>query len=70
MSTVAAAVVVVAVGAVLAYLGFQLAGFGVVALSGGESLVGVLSLALGIALILAPVAVLVSQVRSMLRRRG
>ena len=68
--TVLAVVVAVGVGAAMAYLGFLLASFGVYAFSEGETLLGVLAILLGVALVSAPVAVLVSQVRAMFRRRG
>ena len=68
--TVLAVVVAVGVGAAMAYLGFLLASFGVYAFSEGETLLGVLAIILGVVLFSAPVAVLVSQVRAMFRRRG
>ena len=68
--TVLAVVVAVGVGAAMAYLGFLLASFGVYAVSEGETLLGVLAILLGVALVSAPAAVLVSQVRAMFRRRG
>lgn len=68
--TVLAVVLAVAIGIAMAYLGFMLASFGVYAFSEGESLLGVLAMIVGAALFSVPVAVLVSQIRSMFRRRG
>jgi len=68
ISTVAAVVVAVAIGAAMAYLGFRLASFGVYAISEAELLLGVLAFVAGAVLIGIPVAVLTSQVVAMLRR--
>lgn len=70
ISSAAAVVIAVGIGAAMAYLGFRLASFGAYAFSEGEPLLGVLAMVLGIALIGVPVVVLVSQVRAMFQRRG
>jgi len=69
ISTLAAVIVAVAIGAALAYLGFRLASFGVYAFSEDELLLGVLTFVAGSVLIGIPVAVLTSQVVALLRRR-
>lgn len=63
-------IVVVAIGAAMAFLGFRLAAFGAYALSEDDLFLGIASLVVGVILVLAPVVVLVSQVRSGFRRRG
>jgi biotin transporter BioY len=69
ISTVAAVIVAVAIGAAMAYFGFRLASFGVYAFSEDELLLGVLAFVAGCVLIGLPVAVLTSQVVALLRRR-
>ena len=68
ISTVAAVIVAVVIGAAMAYLGFRLASFGVYAFSENEFLLGVLAFVAGSVLIGIPVAVLTSQVVALLRR--
>ncbi|GAB2753074.1 hypothetical protein [Nocardioides pakistanensis] len=70
IGTGVAAVVAVVLGAALLYLGITMVRFGIYAIDEGETFIGVASLVLGTALGAVPVAVLVSQVRAMLRRRG
>jgi hypothetical protein len=70
ISTVAAVIITVGLGVVMAYFGVLLAGFGVYAISQGEALLGILALVFGVVLVSIPVAILFSQLRAMLRRRG
>ncbi len=70
ISTVAAVIITVGLGVVLAYFGVSLAGFGAYAVSHGEVLLGSLAFVFGVVLVGIPVAILVSQLRAMLRRRG
>jgi hypothetical protein len=63
-------VVAVAIGAAMAYLGFLLVGVGAHALDEGNVLLGLAALLVGVVLVGLPVAVLVSQLRSVLRRHG
>lgn len=63
-------VVAVAIGLVMAYLGFLLANAGAYALTHGNALLGVLALIVGIGLLGIPVVVLVSQLLAVYRRRG
>lgn len=54
----------------MAYLGIRLGGIGAYVLTEGEVLLGTGTLLIGIALIGVPVAILVSQLRAVFRRRG
>jgi hypothetical protein len=54
----------------MAYLGFLLAGVGTHALDEGNVLLGLAAVVVGVVLVGLPVAVLVSQLRSVLRRHG
>jgi hypothetical protein len=67
---VASAIVVVGVGGLLAYLGVSLSLLGADALGEGEMFLGLASLVLGLLFVAGPAAVVLSQVRAMLRRRG
>lgn len=70
ISPVASTIMVVGIGGVLVYLGVALGSFGVYALREGEMLLGLAVLVVSILFVAGPVAVIVSQVRAMLRRRG
>ena len=69
ISTVAAVIITIGLGVAMAYFGFVLTGFGVYAFREGETLIGIVSVLFGIVLLATPVAVLVSQVLAMYRRR-
>lgn len=69
ISSVTAVIITVGLGIAMAYFGFMLTGFGVYAFSEGEILIGLVTVLFGIALLAIPVAVLVSQVLAMYRRR-
>lgn len=69
ISTAAAVIVTVGLGIVMAYLGAALTGVGVRAFVEGEYLIGVLSVAFGLALLAIPIAVLMSQLKTLFRRR-
>lgn len=70
ISSVAAVVITVGLGIVMLYFGIALASFGFYAFSRDEVLIGALSLLLGGVLVSIPGAIIVSQVRSLFRRRG
>jgi biotin transporter BioY len=70
IGTVAAVIITVGLGVVMLYLGITLAAFGFHAFSEDEVLIGALALLLGGVLVSIPGAVVVSQVRAYLRRRG
>ena len=70
ISTVAAVILAVAIGAGLLYVGVRLATIGVEAINKDSVLLGLVALLVGVVLIGIPVAVLASQLRSVMRRRG
>jgi biotin transporter BioY len=70
IGTVAAVIITVGLGVVMLYFGITLAAFGFYAFSEDEVLIGALALLLGGVLVSIPGAVVVSQVRAFLRRRG
>lgn len=70
ISSVAGVIVAVAIGAVMAYLGFLLASVGAYALTKGNPLLGVVALVVGVVLIGVPIVALVSLLRSAYRRHG
>lgn len=70
ISTVAAVILAVAIGAGLLYVGVRLATIGVEAISKDSVLLGLAALLVGVVLIGIPMAVLASQLRSVMRRRG
>lgn len=69
ISSVAAVILAVAIGAGLLYVGFRLAIVGVEAISKDSVLLGLAALLVGVILIGIPLAVLASQARSVMRRR-
>jgi hypothetical protein len=66
ISTTASTIVTIAIGAVVAYLGFSLIRFGAYALGEGETFIGISTLVVGGVLIGGVVAVIVSQLRAWL----
>ena len=70
VSTVAAVILAVAIGAGMLYVGVRLATIGVEVISKDSVLLGLAALLVGVVLIGIPVAVLASQLRSVMRRRG
>jgi biotin transporter BioY len=70
ISTIAAVVITVGLGVVLLYFGISLAAFGFYAFSENELVIGTLALLLAGVMVSIPGAVIVSQVRAHLRRRG
>lgn len=62
-------VMVIGIGVVVGYLGVSLLLLAVVAFDKGEILVGIAALGFGIVLVAGPVAVIVSQIRAILRQR-
>jgi biotin transporter BioY len=70
ISTIAAVVITVGLGVVLLYFGISLAAFGFYAFSENELVIGTLALLLAGVMVSIPGAVIVSQVRAYLRRRG
>lgn len=70
ISSVAGVAAAVAIGAVMAYLGFLLARVGAYALTQGSPFLGVVALVVGVVLIGVPVVALVSLLRSAYRRHG
>lgn len=69
ISTTASVIVAVAVGAVMVYLGVSLVLFGLYAFGEGSVAVGVVAILLGSLLVAGPVAVVISQLRALLRGR-
>ncbi len=69
LSTIAATVFTVALGVVMIYLGLGLVAVSVAAFTTGELVLAVGAGLVGFALVFIPVAILVSQVRAMLRSR-
>ena len=69
ISKVPAVIITVGLGIAMAYFGVRLGAFGVYAMDEGEVLVGLVALLFGVVLLGIPVAVLVSQVLAMFRRR-
>lgn len=69
ISTTASTIVTIAIGAVVAYLGFSLIRFGAYALGEGETFIGISTLVVGGVLIGAVVTVIVSQLRAWLSGR-
>lgn len=69
ISTTASTIVTIAIGAVVAYLGFSLIRFGAYALGEGETFIGISTLVVGGVLIGGVVTVIVSQLRAWLRGR-
>lgn len=70
VGTTASMIMVIAVGAVVAYLGFTMVRFGLYAFGEGEALIAVGSLAIGAVFLAGVTAVVVSQVRAWLRGRS
>jgi hypothetical protein len=70
ISTVAAAIMVVAIGVVVVYFGLGMLNMGLYAFTQGEVLLGIVSVLFGTALAVGPVVVLVSQLRALRRDRG
>jgi biotin transporter BioY len=70
ISMIAAVIITVGLGVVMLYFGISLAAFGFYAFTEDEVLIGALALLLGGVLVSIPGAVVVSQVRAYLRRRG
>ena len=68
ISTVAAASLAVAIGAGMLYVGFRLATIGVEAISKDSVLLGLAALLVGVVVLGIPLAVLASQLRSVMRR--
>lgn len=68
ISTVAGTIVVLAIGVVVVYFGLGMVNLGLYAFTRGEVLLGAVACIFGSALVLGPVAVLVSQMRA--TRRG
>lgn len=66
ISTTASTIVTIAIGAVVAYLGFSLIRFGAYALGEGETFIGISTLVVGGVFIGGVVAVIVSQLRAWL----
>jgi hypothetical protein len=66
ISTTASTIVTIAIGAVVAYLGFSLIRFGAYALGEGETFIGISTLVVGGVLIGGVVTVIVSQLRAWL----
>jgi hypothetical protein len=69
ISTTASTIVTIAIGAVVAYLGFSLIRFGAYALGEGETFIGISTLVVGGVLIGGVVTVIVSQLRAWLSGR-
>jgi hypothetical protein len=67
ISTTASMIMTIAIGAVVAYLGFSLVRFGLYALGEGESFIGVATLVIGGVLLAGVLAVVVSQLRAWMR---
>ena len=68
ISTVAAVILAVAIGAGILYVGVRLATIGVEAIGKDSVLLGLAALLVGVVLIGIPLVVLASQLRSMMRR--
>lgn len=69
-TTVAAVILAITIGVGLVYIGVRLAMIGTEAISKDSVLLGVAALVLGVVVGALPVIVLVSQLRSVMRRRG
>lgn len=69
ISTTASTIVTIAIGAVVAYLGFSLIRFGAYALGEGETFIGISTLVVGGVFIAGVVSVIVSQFRAWLSGR-
>lgn len=69
IGTVAATIMVVAVGVVVVYFGLGLVNVGLYAFTQGEVLLGIVSVLFGAALVVGPVVVLISQLRGMKQSR-
>ena len=68
ISTVAAVILAVAIGAGMLYVGFRLATIGVEAISKDSVLLGLAALLVGVVVLGIPLAVLASQLRSVMKR--
>lgn len=62
-------IMVIGIGVVVGYLGISILFLAVQAFDKGETLIGLAALALGAVLVAGPVAVVVSQIRSILHKR-
>lgn len=70
VSTVVAVILAVAIGLAMSFFGVSLVTYGAYALNEGEALIGVLAILFGLVLLGFLIAVVVSQLRSLYRRRG
>lgn len=69
ISTVAASLFALGLGAALVWFGVQMAGFGIYAVGEGELFLGVVALLFGVVLVGAPLAVVANQLLALRRRR-